>query len=100
MSMSAAPSYEETLFRANDDYLVWENYIKRCDTLEGLTPLEKEAAKNSITYLSRIFGEGFLRRAYEHRETKNPHPLVQTIVMQAAWSRLWLIRFAQALRVC
>ena len=96
--MSAEPGHEETLFRTSDDFLVWENYIKRCDTLDGLTPPEKEVAKHSLGYLSQVFGEHFLRRAYDQRERCNPHPLVQTIVMQAAWSRLWLIRFAQALQ--
>src|SRR5258708_19579100 len=94
--MSSQPT-EETIFRTNDDYLVWENYVRRFDTLPGLSASEKQAAKDSLTYLQRIFGDNFLRRAYEQRESRNPHPLIQMIMMQAAWRRLWLIRFATAL---
>jgi len=40
---------EETTFRTNDDYLVWDNYVRRCDTLLGLSVAEKQVGKNSLT---------------------------------------------------
>jgi hypothetical protein len=81
--MSAAPGHHQTLFRTNEDYLIWENYTKRCDTLEGLTLLRSKQ-RDGRTQL--------LRRAYEQRETKNPHPHCADNRNARARSRLWLIR--------
>lgn len=87
----------ESLFKNNEDYLNWDKYIENCEFLEGLERLQKNAAKEALAYLRGFFGEQFLRRAFDQRDRKNPHPLIQTIMMQAAWSRLWLIRFVAAL---
>src|SRR2546423_13094943 len=88
----------ESLFQSHEDYLNWDNYIENCEFLEGLDRSQKDAAKEALAYLRGVFGAQFFRRAFNQRDRKNPHPLIQTIMMQAAWSRLWLIRFVAALR--
>jgi len=86
------------LFKSNEDYLKWDNYVANCDHIDGLAVDKREAAIEALQYLRGVFGEQFLRRAFNQRDRKHPHPLIQTIMMQASWSRLWLIHFIGALR--
>lgn len=86
------------IFASHEDYLNWNKYIAYCDVMAGLTSVERKDAKESLECLRGLYGENFLHRAFNQRERKHPHPLVQLIMQQAPWSRFWLIRFAKALR--
>src|SRR5262249_28139099 len=80
------------IFKAPKDYESWASYILQCDLIGALSDEEKRQAKRSLVYLCGVLGDDFLSRAVNIR-----HPLAFPVMMATAWTRLWLIDFANAL---
>jgi len=80
------------ILKSSEDYQSWDKLSEHCEILETLSNFEKEKAKRSFQFLKTIFGESFLKSAFE-----TGHPLTQTITNLAPWTRKWFIWFAEAL---
>ncbi len=91
--MTTNKTYE--IFRNEEDWADWDKHIQHIDTMNGLTAVQKERAKQAFQYLrmSDALGESFFRH------NKN-HPLYDYITGVASWPRKmkWLIRFAEAMK--
>lgn len=74
------------------DYQNWDKLGEHCQYLEGLSQLEKEKGRQAFEFLKKELGEGFLREIFGAR-----HPLESYIANTAAWTRRWLIWFAEAI---
>src|SRR5213592_1744292 len=83
----------QKIFQRPEDYYDWEKLIAHCDLLEDLGEEEKREAKQSFEFLRGEFGTSFLQRAYRDR-----HPIFQTLFNTAPWTRIWITRFAEAIR--
>jgi len=81
------------ILEKHEDYENWEKLIQHCQTLEGLTDLEKERAKRAFQWLREELGEKFLANAFESH-----HPICRYIVNLVPWTRKWMTWFAEALK--
>lgn len=74
------------------EYGTWDKYILLCDEIRGLTEVERERVKESLSYLRRVFGEYFPLKAFNNR-----HPLFHALIDNGGIKRLWLVCFSEAL---
>ncbi len=81
------------ILESAEDYTNWGKLIKHCETLDGLTELEREKAKRAFRLLEKEFGSHFLQDAF-HKE----HPLTGYIQNLAPWTRKWLVRFSESIQ--
>ena len=77
-----------------DDYKSWSKLIEHCDTIDGLTEIEREQAKRALSHLRSELGEDFLATILENR-----HPFSQQVFNLAPWTRKWVREFADELRL-
>ncbi|RSN72489.1 hypothetical protein [Candidatus Methanodesulfokora washburnensis] len=75
-----------------EDYWNWEKLIQHSQTIEELTPFEKERVKRAFQFLREELGEEFLKDAFSEG-----HPICDYIRNLAPWTRRWIIWFAEAL---
>jgi hypothetical protein len=80
------------LLQYPNDYSDWQKLIEHCQTLEGLTPFERDKCKLAFELLRKELGEDFLAEAI-----KNNHPFSRYITNTAPWTRKRLIWFAEAI---
>jgi len=81
------------ILRHPEDYTNWEKLIQHCETIDGLTELEKEKAKRAFVRLKEEFGDCFLEEAYSAK-----HPFTSYITNLAPWTRKWITWFAEAVQ--
>ncbi len=74
-----------------EEYLDWDKLAEHCDSIEGLSGLEKERAKRAFKFLKEALGENLLK------ESRPRHPLIPHILNLAPWSRKWISWLAEAL---
>jgi hypothetical protein len=92
-------------------YEDWEKLIAHCDTLDGLTKNEREAAKDAFRFLKAELGDRFLIEASKekHYFIDVPHDksilfsgtkysYIGTITNGAPWTRKWMTWLAHALK--
>jgi hypothetical protein len=75
-----------------EDYWNWDKLIQHSQTIEELTPFEKEKVKRAFLFLREELGEEFLQDAFSEG-----HPICNYIGNLAAWTRRWISWFAEAL---
>jgi len=75
-----------------EDYWNWEKLIQHSQTIDGLSPFEKEKVKRAFQFLRGELGEEFLKDAFGEE-----HPICNYIINLAPWTRKWIIWFAEAL---
>lgn len=81
------------IFQTEEDHWNWDLYIQQCDRIK-LTEDQRQRSKDSLRYLQKTLGTGFLRRAFNER-----HPIFTWYFCNSAPpARLGLIRFAESLR--
>ena len=82
------------------DVCDWQQLADNVDSLEELTVLEKNQAKQGFQYLRKALGEDFLRRIWVQVSPEGlPHPLMGLMINFAPWTRRELTRLSEALRI-
>lgn len=74
------------------EYRSWEGLAAQCDTIDGLSTVEREKARRAFHTLGNLLGADFLDLAIRER-----HPILQELINHAPWTRRRLIWFASAL---
>src|SRR2546421_7859004 len=80
------------ILKGADEFGDWDEHIRSCDAVNGMTDEEKEKSRQAFQSLRRVLGEGFLRRAII-----KGHPIVWPLLNIVRQTRLWFIELAEAL---
>jgi hypothetical protein len=80
--------FEKTL----RDWASWDYWTQMISAQEGLDPDAKEAALRGLSELRRLLGESWLGDAVRDR-----HPILNTLINSAPWTRFWIGDFARKL---
>jgi hypothetical protein len=81
------------VFETLEDRCNWDKYIDQVEFID-LSTIDREKVKDSITYLRRVLGEGFLKRAI-----REANPIYHWYFAQAtAGARQSLIRLVESLK--
>jgi hypothetical protein len=81
------------IFAKLDDYMNWDLLIAHCETIEGLTEVEREKAKRAFRFLKEELGNDFLKDAFAVG-----HPVIFSIGNLAPWTRKWITWFADSIK--
>jgi len=75
-----------------EDFKNWDKLVQQCETIKGLTKVEKAKAKDAFEFLKDELGEEFLEVAFTER-----HPIIFEIINLVALSRRRITDFAESL---
>lgn len=74
------------------EYRSWEGLAAQCDTIDGLSTVEREKARRAFHTLGNLLGADFLELAIRER-----HPILHSLVNIAPWTRRHFSWLADAL---
>jgi len=78
----------------------WDEHRLHVDALDELDDIEKHEAKHAFEYLQNILGKNFLRKLESVRITSGQtHPFMAYLLNYAGWTRRYLTRLANAMRL-
>jgi len=81
------------------EFLEWKHHIESLERMDGFQPLEKDQAKEALTYLQKVLGDDFFYRASAGDRCVARHPMLQLLANFAPCSRRCIARFARCLRI-
>jgi hypothetical protein len=80
------------VLKAAEEFGNWDEHIRACDAVGGMTDDEKEKTRRALQYLRGELGEKFLRRAFI-----KGHPIVGPVLNATRRDRLWFVELAETL---